>query len=207
MPKFLDLTGHKYHRLTVLHYSRKQNQKTMWLCQCDCGNKVEVSTNNLRHKKNPVKSCGCFKIDKMSTHGMTGSKIFSIWEGMKIRCKYPNTNSYERYGGRGIKVCERWMTFENFYADMYPTYVEGLTLDRIDVNGDYCPDNCRWVTQKEQANNRTNNRILEYKGKKYTMKELAEYANINYGTFQARLKLGWSVERAVEEPVNEYKTT
>lgn len=139
------------------------------------------------------------------THGMTGTRLFNIWQSMKQRCYDVKHDHYKEYGGRGIKVCDEWLSdFMAFYEwAMANGYKERLTIERKDVNGNYEPSNCCWATIKEQANNKRNNRIVEYKGKKYTIAELSEKYNINYHCLYYRLQNGWDIEKALLlEPKN-----
>lgn len=156
MPKLLDLTGHKYGLLTPLEYKGG----SYWLCRCDCGETALVTAGRMRSGN--TTSCGCHKrsVLGLSTtkHGKTGTRVHRIWKGMRNRCNNEATPRYKDYGGRGIRVCARWDSFENFYADMGDP-PEGLTLDREDNDGDYEPSNCRWATQAEQqANKRRKNK-------------------------------------------------
>lgn len=195
-----DLTGNKYGRLTVLYYTRMGKKQAKWMCECECGNKTEVFGSAI--VGGGTKSCGCLlKINSHRTHGMSNTRLYSVWKWMRMRCERPGTNSYDRYGGRGIKVCDRWLEFENFYEDMGDTYQEGLQLDRIDFDGNYCPENCKWSTTKEQANNRVTNVFVEYKGEKYTVTQLAEKIGMNQQTLRDRIHAGWGVDKAVETPV------
>lgn len=146
-----------------------------------------------------IKSCGCGGRFK-KTHGKTGDRTYKTWDGIKERCHNPKSNKFHLYGGRGIKVCERWKTsFENFLEDMGERPV-GTTLDRIDSNGDYEPNNCRWATVIEQNNNKRTNRIIEIDGESHTVAEWIRLHPINkYTTVTERLDRGWNPKRAVFE--------
>lgn len=119
-------------------------------------------------------------------HGMSDTRLYCIWESMKARCYRKTIKGYQNYGGRGIKVCDKWQTFTGFYEDMADTYADGLTLDRLDNDGDYCPDNCRWATQKEQQNHRRNNVHIDYLGRSMTLAEVSAITGIKYHTLYSR---------------------
>jgi hypothetical protein len=192
--------GKKYNMLTVIKEIRKgKHNHKHYVCKCDCGETVEVHYGLIGKNK----SCGCYKVGNVK-HGKSKTRIYSIWVSMLKRCEKPKTNGYEYYGGRGIKVCDRWHDFMNFYEDMNPTYKDELQLDRINSNGHYEPDNCRWITVKEQHSNKRSNHYLEYRGKMYTKKQLSEIGNMSYETFNSRLGYGWSVEKAVETPIRKW---
>lgn len=142
-----DLTGQKFGRWTVIGFACRK-ERNYWNCKCECGTARAVSQSNL--VTNISTSCGC----KTRLHGMYGTKINKVWNSMRDRCNNPKHPYYNRYGGRGIVVCERWNEFINFYNDMHATYKEGLELDRINNDGNYEPSNCRWTTRKEQCNNK-----------------------------------------------------
>lgn len=152
MGKKLDLTGHMYFRLTVLEYAgMSPHHKTTWRCKCDCGNEVVVVGNSMRCGL--TMSCGCLNKEVTTTHGWNGTKTYKTWEGMWARCRNPKSTTWKHYGGRGVKVCDRWLDFANFVQDMGER-PKGMTLDRIDHNGDYEPSNCRWATMAAQARNK-----------------------------------------------------
>lgn len=155
---WLNLKGLVFLRLTVLKYvgKREKDKASLWLCKCDCGKEIIVPTKQLMRKQ--TQSCGCYLIDKTRlvnrTHGYKGTRIYRIWAGMLNRIRNPNSKDYWRYGGRGIKVCKRWLKFENFLADMGEPPTDKHSIDRRKNEGNYCPSNCKWSTAKEQANNR-----------------------------------------------------
>lgn len=154
-----DLTGQTFGRLLVIRYSHTRKtpsgqHKLQWLCRCRCGQEIVTASQNL--KSGETRSCGCLKLEmatkRVRTHGMTHTPTHQSWRGMRERCFSPGHRNYDIYGGRGIAICERWLEFENFLADMGER-PKGKTLDRIDVNGDYEPGNCRWATAAEQRAN------------------------------------------------------
>lgn len=156
--KLIDLHGKKYGRLQVLEIAGKKGCETTWLCKCDCGNHVIVTGGNLRAGR--TQSCGCYNSEKSRKrrlkHGLTGKRLNRIWKNMKTRCYNPNSNNYKYWGARGITICNEWKnSFEKFMEwALANGYEDNLTIDRIDVNGNYEPQNCRWVTMKIQNNNR-----------------------------------------------------
>ena len=200
MNKCIDLTGQKFGKLAVIQRIGSKDRKAVWRCRCDCENIVDVVGKDLRNGH--TKSCGCLRVEQTSkvhrTHGKSKSRLFSIWQAMLKRCYRNNNKDYKRYGGRGITVCEEWLKFEPFNDWAVANgYKEGLTIDRIDTNGNYEPSNCRWATIKEQCNNRTNNSFITYNGKTQTITQWADELGINYRTLVGRVKrLHWSVEKA-----------
>lgn len=207
-----DLSGQRIGRLTVLRLSDKEKEsgKIKWVCQCDCGNIVEVFSSNLTREH--TKSCGCLASEKRSKrmkeknpgykYGKSNSRLYTIWNAMKKRCYLKSHIHYSSYGGRGIMVCEEWKKdFMNFYNwAMSNGYKDDLTIDRINPNGNYEPKNCRWITHKQQSNNKRNNHLVEYKGKKYTISQLAEEKNIKYDILLYRINKGWELEDAINLP-------
>lgn len=156
----LKIIGEKFGRLKVISEFRNDKKKLICECVCDCGNKKIISRNNLI--TGHTQSCGCLvKEGTRTTHGLRKHPLYNVWGLMRDRCNNPDSTFFQHYGGRGIKVCDRWNEFENFYEDMKDGYKKGLSIDRIDNNGDYEPSNCRWATPKEQARNtRANYSVL-----------------------------------------------
>lgn len=192
MPSFVDISGNRYSRLKVLHrVDNDLGNKVCWLCQCDCGNKVVVRSNNLRTAH--MKSCGCLRsivTTKMkTTHGHSGSPIYNTWATMLRRCDNPEQPNYRLYGGRGILVCARWKTFINFLQDMGEK-PEGMTIDRIDNNGNYELSNCRWATRKQQNNNNRHNRIVTLNNRKQTLQQWLDELEIPKSTIYSRIYSG-----------------
>lgn len=184
----VDILGKKFGRLTVIS-GPERNQKGLlvWRCVCECGGeKVDVS-GHLR--SGFVQSCGCLHRDgsRLQRHGMSKTRFWQTWMGMKARCLNSNSPFYRHYGGRGITVCERWMRFENFQEDMMEGYSDNLTIDRIDVNKGYSKENCRWATKQEQARNTTRNIDIEYNGVTKRIYEWAEDLGIPYQTLYNRI--------------------
>lgn len=208
--KFVDLTGERFGRLTVLgRVWRLNNPYTFWLCKCDCGNLRVI--NGVSLKNGDSKSCGCFSTDSIvkhnTTHGLSGSKLYGVWSLMIKRCQNPRSKSFCDYGARGINVCDEWQLFEPFYEWAVSNgYQEGLEIDRIDNGEGYYPDNCRWVKRIQNANNKRNNRYIEYEGKTHTLSEWSRILNIDYWNLQNRLKRGWTIERAFTENVESRMT-
>ena len=201
MGKAIDMSGHRYGRLTVVEMSghNKHNQR-LWRCVCDCGNDAEVIGFLLRQGQ--TQSCGCLAKESIASvnykHGKSKSQIWSIHHSMMDRCYLKTSHAYHRYGGRGITVCDRWHDFENFYADMGDK-PKGMSLERIDNDKGYSPENVKWASYKEQANNTRSNRILTYMGKSQNITQWAEELGIKMTTIWARLQRGWTVERALTE--------
>lgn len=191
-----DLTGRRFGKLIAVKISGTRHNRMLWLCQCDCGNKQEVTSNQLL-RKNGTKSCGCLRGEKaserMTKHGIAHTRIYNIWCGIKKRCDNQKDKSYPYYGAKGIKYCDRWKDFNNFYEDMSSTYQDDLTIDRIDYTGDYEPDNCRWVTQQEQLNNYSRNVFITYNGETDTVFNMCKKYNIKYDRAVRQIKKGMDI--------------
>lgn len=190
--KRIDMTGQKFGRLTALSYVGCSPVGARWRCQCDCGNIIETNRNNLINKRAPTQSCGCLRRENSSelhrTHGMSGSPTYRTWFSMRKRCEDKNDDHYKWYGARGINICERWRSFENFLSDM-GVRPKGKTLDRVDNDGPYSPENCKWSTQKEQMNNTRNS--LRFEGR--TIQEWSKELGIKYHTLTYRMRKYGSV--------------
>lgn len=190
--QLIDLTGKKFGRLTVIERSGADaNGQAMWRCKCECGNESSVKGGHLR--RGHTRSCGCLeneaRIASHTTHGKRHTRLYRIWSSMKDRCSNPNSRAYKWYGAKGVSVCREWIDFETFRAWAEANgYADNLTIDRIDSNGNYCPDNCRWITNTDQQSNRSNNRHLTYGGETRTIKGWAEKFGIEYFQFYRMLK-------------------
>lgn len=197
----IDLTGHIYGDLTVIKLAVDEvGKKKKWLCKCKCGNTCIVSGSNLRngHTKH-CSECG-YKItsEKKLLHGETGTKLYFVWRGILNRCENKKFKSYSDYGARGIEVCKEWNDSKTFFEwASVSGYKEGLEIDRIDVNGNYCPENCRWVSREKNANNKRNNKIIECNGETRTLAEWARHFGVNYKNLSRNLRKGYSLEEAV----------
>lgn len=198
--------------LTAIRFEyRDKWGANQWLFECDCGNETVTRPDWVRLGK--VVSCGCYR-DEINgermkrtarTHGhSSGGKLtseYNSWRNMRDRCKYPSAENWHKYGGRGIKVCDRWIdSFENFLEDMGPKPTRKHTIERLDVNGNYEPDNCVWAVSKTQMRNRTDTRWVEFRGRRMALAEACELAGIPRNVVDARLNRKWTMERALSEP-------
>ena len=204
MRNMIDLTGRRFGRLTVIRSEGKNKHGIyMWLCECDCGNTKVLSGSELR--RGNVRSCGCLNRElareRLIKHGYSGTKIYAEWNKMIERCKDNGSYNGLKYANRGIKVCDLWLNdFEAFleHVSCLPHYGEpGYSLDRIDNNGDYEPGNVRWADAVTQANNRTNNVRITYKGETHSMAEWARKLGMSYPKLQWRIYSGWPIEKAL----------
>lgn len=208
MSALRDLLGKTFGFLTVVSRGPNTNcDRPAWHCRCHCGTTKIVPTASLVRKHGSTKSCGCktssFFRANMSRHGMSRTKEHRAWCAMLSRCRNPNCNAYPNYGARGITVCDSWQTaFENFYADMGPSPTSKHSLDRINVDGNYEPSNCRWATVHEQANNRRKGRHL-FNGQTLSLAEIIRQSGTTrpYPTIHQRLyRYGWPINEALFAP-------
>lgn len=196
MGKFIDLRGQRFGRLTVVErVETLKAGETRWLCRCSCGRETITTTGRLR--RGTCRSCGCLHSEAAKAqghasmkHGATGSRLHRIWTNMKTRCRNKKNSNYPRWGGRGIAVCDEWLNdFSAFQAwALANGYREGLTLDRIDNNGGYSPENCRWTTAAMQANNRRSSRRISCWGETHTLGEWSRKLGISACTLFYRLR-------------------
>ena len=201
----VDLTGQKFGRLTVVRFDHKENGRKYYLCQCDCGNFKIVSNHSL--KSGNTKSCGCLHKEILiqrnkdnRIHHPENERLLRIWRAMIHRCYKETDEHYDYYGGRGIKVCDDWHDFETFQKwALANGYADNLTIDRLDGNKDYCPENCSWATMTVQNNHKSDTKWLTYKGKTQSLSDWCRELGLDYFRIKARLNsLGWSVEDAFE---------
>lgn len=194
----LNLLNQKFGKLLAIEKAPNKGNKTAWKCVCDCGNITISRTSDLALGKS--QSCGCVRLQKTTKHGLVKSIAYKRWQSMLGRCFQPSTFQFAQYGGRGITCDVSWKIFTNFHNDMGEPPTPKHTLDRINPNKNYFKENCRWATRKEQANNRRNNRILEYKGENKTVSEWANVLNMDEELIRGRLKLNWPVQEIFETP-------
>ena len=197
-----DLKGQKFGRLTVLSRNNQICHPVHWNCLCSCGKVKVVAGADLKRGK--VKSCGCWHREESAAraatqftkHSGTGTRLYRIWKSMRTRCRNPNSKAYKQYGGRGVTICSEWDDFILFRNwALSNGYQENLTIDRIDVNGNYCPENCRWATWGEQGVNKRTSVIITIGGVSRPLKEWSILSGINYGTLKDRFRAGWREEK------------
>lgn len=211
--KLIDLTGKKFGRLLVLERAENRGKQVYWKCRCECGNTKEI--NGAKLKNGHTKSCGCLAKEKSAyriihasrnvKHGMSDTRLYRIYKKMYRRCYRPQTKWYENYGGRGITICPEWLGehgFENFAKWSFENgYADNLSIDRINNDKGYSPDNCRWATAKEQANNTRSTVFLTYKGETKSASEWAEITGIRQDALTMRKRNGWTDEECIETPI------
>lgn len=191
-----ELKGQRFGKLLVIEEDGRIGSNVAWICKCDCGNVTRVRANSLLTGN--TTSCGCGRIEAITKHNMTNTKLFNVWRTMKERCNNKSYRQYKDYGGRGISLCDEWEEFKPFMKwSLENGYKEGLSIDRIDNDGNYCPENCRWTTVRVQSRNRRANRILEYGGEKHCVAEWSEILGVRANTIFWRLSQGWSTEEAL----------
>lgn len=193
MGKKVNLTGQRYGRLIVLEETKKRDigGNVIWKCLCDCGETTYTSAQNLR--RGYTKSCGCYNHDILTKDNPKYKRpLYYIYHAIKCRCYNPNDKAFHNYGARGIKISDKWNTYDNFEKwALKNGYKKGLWIDRIDNDSDYSPENCRWITPKEQQNNKRTNVKIIIDGVEKTIQEWADYSGIKPMTIKRRIKLGW----------------
>lgn len=197
--KFKDRTGQRFGRLVAVRLSGRSKAGARWLCKCDCSKMTIVEIGNL--VTGHTKSCGCYSLEisaaKFFKHGLSQTKQHRVWSSMIERCSNPKNKCYKMYGGRGIKVCDRWKSFSNWWKDMCKGYEPKLTLNRMNNDGNYEPSNCCWASLVDQANNRRTNHFLILKGKRLTIAQWSRKIGIHQATLWQRINRGWSISRAL----------
>ena len=204
-----DIIGTKYERLTVIgfEHAKSPSRNWKWIVKCECGNVKTFFPGDVR--KGKVRSCGCLhnelakeRASKFRNPIAENKRLYNIYNNMKSRCFKPNDSRYKDYGGRGIAVCEEWAVSFDVFADWAKAngYRNDLTIERVDVNGDYCPENCEWIPLKEQAKNKRDTVWVEYKGERVKLQDLAEIAVVQYDALHNRITKGWDVEEAITTP-------
>ena len=202
---YIDLTGKTFGKLTVIKEIDSLKHHTVWLCRCQCGKETQVEVSNLRNGN--TQSCGCLRGERLGdrrrTHGMGSverrERLYSIWAGMKYRCFNPKGKSFKDYGGRGISVCKQWLQFENFRDWALKTgYQDDLEIDRINNDGNYEPNNCRWATRSQNQSNRRNNRLITINGETKTLSQWAEDFGLSINTIVSRIRNGWVNEELIQ---------
>lgn len=199
--RLIDLTGRRFGRLVVVRRAIAPRRAVAWECACDCGTTAIVVGADLRDGN--TRSCGCLRrevtSERVTTHGKRDTAAYRAWMNMHIRTGRKSGPSWKTYGARGIGVCERWHTFENFYADMGDPPADH-SLDRVDNDRGYEPGNCRWATATTQARNRRNVRLITFDGKSQPVDAWSRETGISRNALRSRLAHGWTVERALTEP-------
>lgn len=208
MPNAVDLIGQKFGRLFVIQRSENRNRRATWLCICECGNKTVVRSDSLRCHY--TESCGCLQrginTERCTTHGESESLTYRTWKAMKQRCENPKNERHKYYGGRGITICERWNKFENFLEDMGKKPSPKHSIERMDVNGNYEPDNCKWATVETQSKNRRDSIKVTIEGETKVLKDWSRRYGIPYSTLRYKYEKNnrdlWFLAKEVENNAN-----
>lgn len=210
MSKMIDLTGKRFGDLYVLHRvenspkTKSGYSTTRWLCKCDCGNEIELTKTSLI--RDGRENCGCKKKKRPRKHGMSHTKLHNVWIGMNQRCSNPKDIEYKHYGGRGISVCDEWKGTNGASRfiewALKNGYKESLSIDRIDVDGNYEPSNCRWIPMNEQAHNKQNTIWVVLNGERMSLKKACDILSVNYSTAYGRKQKGWSDEEVLSATDN-----
>lgn len=206
MPAPLHITpGDRYGRLVVVAEAPKRRKMRHFLCRCDCGNTITTRLSALRNGKS--KSCGCLRVEQNRTanltHGLSHRPLYRTWHGMKQRCLNPNAVAYEHYGGRGITICDEWLEYEPFHRwALANGYRKGLSIERIDVDGNYEPSNCTWIARNRQTENTRRSRPVTFRGETKILKHWARDLGLPAKLLRNRLNRGWSVEKAFSTPLD-----
>ena len=188
----------EFGELVKIERLERAGENYRYLFRCSCGNEKSM----LLHSAKVTGHCGCQTKRRLAarhrTHGMSATKIYKVWAGMLDRCRNKNHTAYQRYGGRGIRVCAEWTSFEGFYSDMKDGYSEGLTIERVDNELGYIADNCVWATRSQQSQNLSNTNRYKYKGEPMTITEISRVTGLARGTVIGRIRRGWSIEKLIE---------
>ena len=170
-----------------------------FLCKCECGQELDVFMSSLR--SGHTKSCGCLNKEIISSHGMTGTREYASWNAMHGRCNNLKSKDYKNWGGRGIEVCDSWNSFENFYKDMGDKPTPNHSIERINNDGNYCKENCRWATKKEQQRNHRGNKVLSFEGLSLTVAEWVEKTGVTRAMIDYRLAKGFSMNKVLSQQI------
>ncbi|MGL5717266.1 MAG: hypothetical protein ACRCX2_29915 [Paraclostridium sp.] len=201
-----DLTNMRFGRWIVIRFHERIGKNYYWWCKCDCGKEKRLNVSTV--KNNPNASCGCYNREVITKHNLNGNKIYHVFNSMKSRCYSINNKSYHRYGGRGVTICNEWLNdVTKFVKWSYDNgYNQGLSIDRIDVNGNYEPSNCRWTDKSTQSRNKTTNTLIEYNGETKTICDWADELGILRPTLCYRIyNSKWSIEKAFTTPIRNNK--
>lgn len=197
MTAAIDISGQRFGRLTALRRDgRTSDGKASWRFRCDCGNEATIAARVVRLGNS--QSCGCLAAERRTKHGLCGTRLYRVWDGMHQRCENPNHSSYHLYGGRGITICGQWAKFAAFAEwALANGYADDLEIDRTDVNGNYEPSNCRFVTRTENARNTRVTTFVSFKGERIALADLADRIGIPKNTIRTRMRAGQTLEEAI----------